>query len=215
LSRHEASQTKPGNCPAPLDVSELACIWKQSLTIGVHCKDVLDRAARATKAAQCRALLVEHLEGSGLTTFDIPRCRKEEIPLHIVDKKPQVEIVRTFIENSVESDDPATMDPLVGKAKAALAAVYKWEAECQELTMLLDRHAGQSIERVPAELLRRTSDHIDKATTIRVQVSREALERLIFQSTPYCICRQTNDSERPMLACEEEEDCPILWFHHR
>lgn len=215
LDKHEVNQTSNRDPPAVLDVAELSCIWKQSLVIGIQCKEITERAIRATKVTQCRALIQEHLQDGGPTRFDIPRCRKEEIPLHIVDKKPQTEIVRTFVENSVQTDDPQLTDPLVHTAKAALAMVYKWEAECQELTSLLDRHAGEPIEHVPKELLRRTNEHIDKATTIRVQVNRDALEHLIFQSTAYCICRQTNDSERPMLACEEEDDCPILWFHHR
>ena len=215
LTRHEANQTADRDPAAVLDVSELSCIWKQSMVIGIQSKDVTERAIRAIKVTQCRSIIQEHLQDRGLTSFDIPRCRKEEIPLHIIDKKPQVEIVRMFVENSVQTEDPEKMDPLVQAAKAALAVVYQWEAECQELTALLNRHRGEPIEQVPKELLRRTSEHIDKATTIRVQVNREALEHLIFQSTAYCICRQTNDSERPMLACEEEDECPILWFHHR
>lgn len=215
LGVHENYQMDSKNGTKPLYLSELSCIWKQSMVIGIQCEELTERALRAVKVAECRDRIQEHLQDGGPTRFDIPRCRKEEIPLHIIDKKPPIEMVRTFVENSVTSDDPSKMDPLVHTAKAALATVYKWEAECQELISKLDHHSGNSIEHVPKELLRRTNEHINKATTICIQVNRDCLERLIFQSTPYCICRQTNDSDRPMLACEEEDDCPILWFHHR
>lgn len=215
LQSHESSHLIGGDPELSLKDYQLSGIWKQALVIGVDSREIASRALSAMKVEKSRPIIQTHLQEGGPTRFDIERCRKEEIPLYIVAKKPQVEIIETFIENSVKVEDPELEDPLISVAKRALISVKNWDTECQQLSCLLSEYAGQPIEQIPSELLRRTHEHIDKATTMKIQVNREALENLIFQSTAYCICRQTNDMNRPMLACEEEEDCPILWFHHR
>eukprot|EP00210_Caulerpa_lentillifera_P004316 g4119.t1 len=220
LEAHERSHLIGGEPNDALTDYELSLLWKQALIVGVDSREVANRALSAMKVEKYRPIIRRHLQEGGPTRFDIERCRKEEIPLYIVAKKPQVEVVRSFVENSAkfDGDNPTTIvaeDPLMTLAKRALVSVQNWEAECQKLSCLLSAHAGRPIEQVPCELLHKTHEHIDKATTMKIQVDRTALEQLIFQSTAYCVCRQTNDMDRPMLACEEEDDCPILWFHHR
>ncbi|GMH44241.1 hypothetical protein BSKO_12175 [Bryopsis sp. KO-2023] len=214
LDGHDASRLVGGDPDGLLPEAVIHSMVKQTVMVGVDSTALHERVLDHRKSEFWRSR-VQHLMLLGeRTKTRIPKCRREDVPVRRNDMKPTIEHMQDLIVDSAGLRIDHTRDSMLVAAHGAISSCQQWAAEGRVIESLLGAHAGEPIHQVPADLLERTSNHIKQAQHIPIRVDPEILEYLVNQSTPYCLCKQTNEVDRPMLACEEEEKCPVLWYHY-
>lgn len=214
LDGHDASRLVGGDPGGLLPDSVVSSILKQTVMVAVDSTALQERVVDHQKCEAWRIRVRDLLLMGERVKKQIPKCRKEEVPIRWNDMKPTVGDLQRLLAETPGFRMDHAQDSMVCAAKSAISVCEKWAAEGRVVEALLGSHAGEPICHVPAELLERTESHIRRAQQIPVHVDADVLEYLVHQSTPYCLCKKTNEIDRPMLACEEEEKCPVLWYHY-
>lgn len=135
----------------------------------------------------------------------------EELPLQMNTKKITIEeIEKCLTDIDVIKEDSSYV--IKNKLHKEIHESEKWHNNADKLIYQLKKYSDRYISEIPKELIQETKQHLCKSMDIFIKLNEEKMNSLIFQSSPYCLCRKTNDENRPMVACDYEEGCAI-WYH--
>lgn len=214
LDGHTASRLVGGDPSGLLPNSVVDSILKQTVMVSVDSSALQERVLDHKKCEEWRLKVRDLLLQGEKRKHSILKCRREEVRIRWNEVKPTIEELQDLINESSTLRMDHQRDAMMCSAMYSISSCRQWAIEGRSIEALLAAHAGEPIAQVPAELLERTKSHIAYAQQIQLHVDPDVLEYLVHQSTPYCLCKQTNEIDRPMLACENEEKCPVLWYHH-